>query len=183
MIWRRTTTGRSALISQLPATEVERRLRLLYRPYHQALKELINQKRSRFGYCILLCGHSMPSFGRMGDTRADIVPGSQGRTSASRDVINSADIVAAAHGYSVAHDAPYKGGFSTQFYGRPNDSVHALQIELARRIYMDEPSLRKREPQFNNCRLFCRSLVRHLAALPAHNLAKTQRYQYPLSAE
>ncbi len=170
VIWRRTTTGRSALVSTLPASEVERRLALLYRPYHQAVQRLIDQKKARFGYCILLCGHSMPSYGRLGDARADIVPGSQGGTSSALELLTVADQVSADHGYCVAHDAPYKGGYSTQTYGRPSEAVHALQIELARRIYMNETTLAQRPVEFRTCRLFCRALVEALGKIPAQAL-------------
>ena len=44
-------------------------------------------------------------------------------------------------GYRVARNAPYAGGYTTEFYGRPGAGVHVLQIELNRSLYLDEATL------------------------------------------
>jgi N-formylglutamate amidohydrolase len=44
-------------------------------------------------------------------------------------------------GYRVARNAPYAGGYTTEFYGRPGEGVHALQIEINRSVYLDESTL------------------------------------------
>ena len=41
-------------------------------------------------------------------------------------------------GYQVRRNDPYAGGYITRHYGRPREGVHALQIEIARELYMDE---------------------------------------------
>jgi N-formylglutamate amidohydrolase len=46
-------------------------------------------------------------------------------------------------GYDVRRNDPYAGGYVTRHYGRPRENVHALQIEIARRLYMDEATLQK----------------------------------------
>ena len=55
------------------------------------------------------------------------------------------------------------GGFTTQHYGRPAERIHAVQVELARRLYLDETSLRPL-PTFESVRHWCRGLVARLAA-------------------
>ena len=47
---------------------------------------------------------------------------------------------AAASGFSHVRDGRFQGGFITRRYGRPADHVHALQLEIAQRVYMDEAS-------------------------------------------
>lgn len=179
LIWRTTTEGRSALAGPLSRAELERRLDLYYRPYHAALRRLLDARVASFGYAILLCAHSMPGRGRDGhqDTgreRADVVPGSRGRTSASAAVIDTLDRAAREAGFSIAHDQPYRGGFSTGHYGRPDQSVHAVQIELNRRLYMSERTLEKKPQAFAQLRVFCRDLVARLSqvrprlAAPSH---------------
>ncbi len=170
LIWRTTTEDAPALFRPIPRAELDRRLRLIHRPYHATLAALLAAKRERFGYAILLCGHSMPSRGRAGHVdpgrdRADVVPGSRGRTSAARDVIEQPDVLARERGWSVAHDDPYKGGFTTVNYGRPREHTHALQVELARRLYMDEQTLAKKQNDFEDTRAFCRALVARLGRL------------------
>ena len=70
--------------------------------------------------------------------RADVVPGTRGRRSAGGRFIDATEACAVDHGWSVRHDDPYAGGFTTQHYGRPADRVHVLQVELARRLYLNE---------------------------------------------
>ncbi len=165
VVWRKSTEGRPAIASPLTTQEVERRLSAVYRPYHQALYELVQEKRSKFGYAILLCGHSMPSFGRLGERRADVVPGSRGRTTAGPAVIQVVEKVAHRANYAVAHDTPYRGGFTTGHYGSPSHGIHAIQIELARRLYMNEVTLARTHEPFEKCQAFCSALVRELSEL------------------
>lgn len=172
VVWRKTTENRPAIVAPLPGTEIERRLDLVYRPYHAALSRLIQDKLSRFGAVVLICGHSMPSFGRLGERRADVVPGSQGKSTAGARVIRACDLAAAEAGYDVAHDMPYRGGFTTTHYGSPKAGVHALQIELARRLYMEERTLIRDTGKFQLCRNFCASLVAKMAELSPDELRK-----------
>lgn len=170
LVWRLTSDGAAAIPGPLPRAEVDRRLELVYRPYHRALAELLEQKRARFGYAIVLAAHSMPSTGRAGhgdpdEVRADVVPGTRGRTSAAAPFIDAVDAHARAAGLSVAHDTPYRGGYTTAHYGRPDLGVHVVQVELARRLYMDEATLR-RSARFEETRRFCAGLVAALAAVP-----------------
>ncbi len=165
VVWRKTTDGRPALSAPLSSQEIERRLNLIYRPYHLALYDLIQEKRKKFGFVVILCGHSMPSFGRLGERRADLVPGSRGRTTAHPSVLDCCDRVAAQARYDVAHDSPYRGGFTTGHYGLPASNIHALQLELARRIYMDESTLCSISERFDACKVFCTELVTELGKL------------------
>jgi N-formylglutamate amidohydrolase len=181
LVWRLTTDGDPILTAPIPRAELERRLATVYRPYHGALQALLQRKIQRFGYVVLLCAHSMPSQPRLAHARgaapygpparpvahlvprADLVPGTQGRTSAAEAVIDRVDAHARAAGFSVRHDDPYRGGFSTTFYGRPAQGVHAIQIEIARRLYMDETSLRIDAQGFRAVREFGRTLAARLA--------------------
>jgi N-formylglutamate amidohydrolase len=177
LIWRTTTEGRSALLGPLPRSEVERRLDTYYRPYHAAIRRLLEARVASFGYAILLCAHSMPSRGRdghqdLGRERADVVPGSRGRTSAAPAVIDTVDRVAREGGFSVAHDQPYRGGFSTAHYGRPDQGIHAIQVELNRKLYMNELSLEKKPREFEALSAFCRRLARELAAVDPRVLGR-----------
>jgi N-formylglutamate amidohydrolase len=170
LIWRATTENQPALHAPVSRRELERRLDLVYRPYHRALAALIEAKRRRFGHAVVLCAHSMPSLGRVGHSdagreRADIVPGSRGRTSAAPNVIDAVDGLAKDLGWTVAHDDPYRGGYSTAYYGRPGERIHAVQVEIARRLYMNERTLAKSPSSFNEVSAFCDRLVARLGAL------------------
>jgi len=170
LIWRDTTEGQRALYQPLSREELERRLVSFYRPYHQCLAELLAAKRAKFGFVVLLAGHSMPSRGRPGhaDTgrdRADVVPGSRGRTTAAAAVIELPERIARPRGWTVIHDDPYRGGYTTAFYGRPERQQHALQVELSRRLYMNEATLEKKLDGFEETREFCTGLVAAIGSL------------------
>jgi N-formylglutamate amidohydrolase len=99
---------------------------------------------------------------RVPRTRADVVPGTRGRRSAHSRLIDAVEEHAVERGWTVRHDDPYAGGFTTQHYGRPGDGCHAVQVELARRLYLDEATLRP-SAGFATVRQWCRGLVGKLA--------------------
>lgn len=170
VVWRLGTEGELCLRRPLEPEAFQARLDALHRPYHETLRRLIAERVRTHGHAIVLAAHSMPSVGRVGhgDTgvpRADVVPGTQGRTSAAPAFIDAVDAVAARHGLGVRHDDPYRGGFTTRHYGRPAERVHVVQVELARRLYMDETTLERRSPGFEATAKFCADLVAVLAAI------------------
>jgi N-formylglutamate amidohydrolase len=169
IVWRLTSDGAKVLDRPLPRAELERRLDTLYRPYHRTIAETLLAKRAKFGFAVMLAAHSMPSIGRAahGDPnakRADVVPGTRGRTSAAKAFIDAVEGHAQKARYTVSHDDPYQGGFTTQTYGRPADGIHVVQVELARRLYMDEATLAK-NAAFSQVRGFCGDLVTLLGRL------------------
>jgi len=179
LVWRTTSDGEPALGRRLTREELDERLDLVWRPYHRELASIVESKRARFGVAVVLAAHSMPSAqrgtarghgrGDRGDAlehRADVVPGTRGRRSAAGCFIDAVEAHAHANGWTVRHDDPYAGGFTTQHYGRPAERVHAVQVELARRLYLDEATLRPL-PSFDGVRAWCRGLVAALGRLGA----------------
>jgi N-formylglutamate amidohydrolase len=176
VVWRTTTDGEPMLPRRLSQAELTRRLERFYDPYHDALERIIERKRRRFGFAVVVAGHSMPSSGRRGHVdvghgRADVVPGTRGRTTAAGALIERVDEVAAGHGLSVAHDDPYRGGYSTIRWGRPAERVHALQIELARRLYLEDDELALEPAGLASTRRFVTDLLRSLGAWSGAGLA------------
>jgi N-formylglutamate deformylase len=169
VIWRLSGDGARVFAKPLRRAELERRLTAYHRPYHAELRRILAHKMDRFGVAVLLAAHSMPSHARwasgaVGPSRADVVPGTRGRTTADARFIDGVESLAAANGWSVRHDDPYRGGFTTTHYGRPRDGVHAVQVELARRLYMDEEKLAL-HTQSVDVRAWCRGLVAKLGEL------------------
>lgn len=170
VVWRLTTENEPALFAPLTRGELERRLATVHTPYHATLRALCDETRERFGRAVLFCAHSMPSSGRrghvdVGDGRADVVPGTRGRTTAGAAFIDLVDEVCAEHAYSVKHDDPYRGGYATTHYGRPAEGVHAIQIELARRVYMQEDTLLLDPEGAGRAKRLWRALVTRAAKL------------------
>ena len=170
VVWRVTTEGVPALRKPLDYAGLQRRLSSFHAPYHNKLQEELNTMRERFGFAMLLAGHSMPSSGRRahrdpGNRRADVVPGTLGGTSADRRLIDLVDSHFRSAGLSVRHDDPYRGGWTTAHYGRPAEGVHVVQIELNRALYMHESNCEPKHGDFERLQLLLRELVQKVATL------------------
>jgi N-formylglutamate amidohydrolase len=129
-------SGEAIYDHKLRFAEAEARIRLCWEPYHQALRELLDRTRANFGRCLLVDCHSMPSM--TGGATPDIVLGDAHGTSCAGIITRQTEEFLRLRGYSLRRNDPYAGGFVTRHYGRPRDQVHGLQIEIARRLYMDE---------------------------------------------
>ena len=167
VVWRETAEGQPSLRRPLTRVEFEDRLARYYRPYHRALEAEILQLREAFGCVVLLAAHSMPSRDRGSvygqEQRADVVPGTRGRTTASEEIIHAVDLHFRSAGLRVVHDDPYRGGATTTRWGRPAENLHAVQIELNRALYMDEASGRRRGDAFRWLAQLCETLVTRIA--------------------
>lgn len=140
--------GQEIYARKLTFEEAEARIETVYRPYHDALAGLLNEARQAFGYAILVDVHSMPSAaavvdGPRGRRACDFVLGDRFGAACSPQVAGLVEAELAAMGYAVNRNAPYAGGFITESYGRPQQGVHALQIEINRALYLDERDLRR----------------------------------------
>jgi N-formylglutamate amidohydrolase len=141
-VWEVTTTGAPALARPLTLEEWQAR-RSIHTGYHGAIADALARARARFGFAILVDGHSMPSVGRQGHTdpgnpRADIVPGDRNGSSCAPALSSLVGQHFRDHGLSVAFNDPYRGGFITANHGRPAEGLHAIQIEMRRDLYMTE---------------------------------------------
>lgn len=159
---------------KLALTEALQRIRTYYYPYHAALAELVETTRRRFGYCLLLDCHSMPSSGGpmeadAGNPRIDFILGDCHGTACAAAVTETAARVLREAGFRVGRNKPYSGGFVTRHYGRPEEGLHALQIEINRALYMDEAAIRRR-PGLKRLAALMPELVQALGALPRREL-------------
>ncbi len=140
------TNGEEVYAGKLVFEEVRQRIQTHYFPYHEALKALVDSTRDRFGGCLLIDCHSMPSVGGPMDSdpglkRVDMVLGDRFSTSCAPSVTDFVERTLEKMGYTVRRNLPYAGGFTTAHYGRPREGLHALQIELNRGLYMDEDAV------------------------------------------
>ncbi|SMF51498.1 N-formylglutamate amidohydrolase [Tistlia consotensis] len=153
------------------------RIQDCYWPYHASLRELVEQTRAQFGYCLLLDCHSMPSSGGplerdAGGLRFDIVLGDCHGTACGSAISEAAARFLARHGYRVSRNKPYSGGFVTRHYGRPEEGLHALQIEINRALYMDEERI-ARGPGLKTLAADMAALLEHLGETARETLARS----------
>ena len=120
------------------------RIEALYRPYHRGLTMLVDRARRQFGLAVLIDCHSMPS--NAADVGGvDIVLGDRYGASAAAAVIGVLETSLRNAGYRIRRNKPFAGGFITEHFGAPDKGVHAVQIEIARALYLDERSLVRNE--------------------------------------
>ena len=139
-------SGEEIYVNKLLFAEAQQRIELLYRPYHRALRGLVEQTEALFGGCLLVDCHSMPSGGDSACERsgADIVLGDCHGASCAPQFVEAARRFLVERGFAVAINAPYAGGFTTGHYGHPSAQRHALQIEVKRSLYMNERDYRRK---------------------------------------
>jgi N-formylglutamate deformylase len=134
-------SGEAIYRDKLQFADAERRVRTCWRPFHDALAALIAETQAAFGTCLLIDCHSMPTHGhatRNGAKPADFVLGDAHGTACNPATTLLVETLLADQGFSVRRNDPYAGGYITRHYGRPREGVQALQIEVARDLYMDE---------------------------------------------
>ena len=137
------SSGREIYGHKLRFAEAAERINTYYRPYHTALRRLIEETRQQFGYCVLIDCHSMPSVGGpmdpdAGHGRAHFILGDGFGSACEGTIADAVEAVLQRQGHRVARNRPFAGGYTTRHYGRPAEGVHALQIEINRALYMDE---------------------------------------------
>ncbi|HEX2660947.1 MAG TPA: N-formylglutamate amidohydrolase [Polyangia bacterium] len=162
-IWAVTTNGTPALARPLALAEWQAR-QAVHAAYHGAIADALALAKQRFGFAVLLDGHSMPGVGRAGHKdpgrhRADIVPGDRDGTSCSPSLSSLVKSHFETRGFQVAFNEPYKGGFITAHHGRPHENIHAIQIELRRDLYMDEAAFAPKDAGFARLQTALRELL------------------------
>ena len=123
------------------AAQVAARLAKYWQPYHRQLATEIARLKALHGYCILLDGHSIvsvaPRFfaGRLPGLNLGTADGKSCAPPLARTVF---EVLSHAEGLAAVHNGRFKGGYITRHYGRPDNDVHALQLEMAQCCYLDE---------------------------------------------
>lgn len=151
LVWRTLSDGRPIYARRLSVAEMTHRIENYLRPYHRALRGLIDEAHARHGVVYHVNCHSMQSVGgRMsqdgeGARRADIVLGDRDGSSCSAQFTELVRETFADAGYEVRVNDPYKGVELVRAFSAPQAGRHSLQIEINRALYMDERTLAKNQ--------------------------------------
>ena len=135
--------GRAIYHGKIDLAEAQARITRFWRPYHAALRHLIAQSHETFGEAILIDCHSMPheaieAHARPGQPKPEVVLGDRFGAAAGNDVMDRVEAAFVGAGLRVVRNAPFAGAYITQAYGRPQQSQHVVQVEIDRRLYLDD---------------------------------------------
>jgi formiminoglutamase len=125
------------------AEEIARRRAQAFDPYHRVLSEEIERLRARHPRIVLYDCHSIRSvIPRLFDGELPHFNiGTNGGASCDPALQSAVVEACAATPFSFVVNGRFKGGWITRHYGQPGRGVHAVQMELACRGYMDEPAV------------------------------------------
>ncbi len=121
--------------------EVEARRQSYHAPYHAALEKELERVRVRHGVAILFDCHSIRShipFLFEGELPVFNTGTNNGATCHAAIEKAVHETAGDAVGFSSVLNGRFKGGWTTRHYGRPSEGLHAIQMEIAQRAYMDE---------------------------------------------
>ena len=146
LLWRTLDDGRAIYARKLTVVEVQRRIDHFHVPYHRTLQQLLDASHARFGAVYHFNCHSMNAVsGAMGEggagrARADFVLGDRDGTSCDPALTEFVRATLAARGYDVRVNDPFKGVELVRAFSNPQQQRHSLQLEINKRLYMDESS-------------------------------------------
>ena len=147
LIWRCTDDGVPLYSRKLTVDEVQTRIARCWRPFHAAVAQAIEDAHARHGFSIHIDCHSMPAIAGQYSTdypglvHADFVIGDRDGTTASPALSRKVCAYLESLGYDVSYNHPYKGVELVRRYGDPAHDRHSIQIEVNRKLYMDEATL------------------------------------------
>jgi N-formylglutamate deformylase len=148
--------------------EIERRLATYYWPYYHQITTLINELQKEHEHVLFWDAHSIRSM--VPTIRKDKFPalilGNNDETTAASQLIKAALQSLQQSNHEVTHNTPFKGGHLTRYFGKPDQNVHALQLEMIKSLYMTEDELYYSEEKANEIQkilqLTFRALIQEL---------------------
>jgi len=147
LIWKLTDEGLPIYDRPLTVAEVRQRIDQCWRPYHAAVAQAIDEAHARHGYSLHINCHSMPAIAGShatdfpGLAHADFVIGDRDGSTADPALSQRLCAHLRACGYSVDYNHPYKGVELVRRHGNPAANRHSIQVEINRKLYMDEATL------------------------------------------
>jgi N-formylglutamate deformylase len=171
LIWKFTDAGVPIYERALSVDELLARIERCWKPYHAAVAKAIDAAHARHGYSIHINCHSMPAVAAShatlhpGLVHADFVIGDRDGSTADTRLSQRICAFLRERGYSVDYNHPYKGVELVRRYGNPADNRHSIQIEINRKLYMDEQTLELDQAGYLRLTKDLQALVEDLLAL------------------
>jgi N-formylglutamate deformylase len=123
--------------------EIERRLETYFDPYHQKVDEIINGLKNEFEEVLFWDAHSIRREVKTirPEPFPDFILGNNDGKTADNKFIETALRSLRSGDWQINHNDPFRGGYLTRSKGRPENGVHALQLEMSKDLYMSNNEL------------------------------------------
>jgi N-formylglutamate deformylase len=139
----KTFSGDDIYASGAPTSDdIADRVASYWQPYHDCIWQTLDALCADHGFAVIWDAHSIASeVPRLfeGELPALNV-GTYGGRSCAPEIESAVFEIAANSPYSAVLNGRFQGGFITRHYGDVANRVHAVQLEIAQRAYMDEVS-------------------------------------------
>lgn len=137
-----TFDGESIYIDNEPdAMQIAHRREQFWHPYHDCLRKELDRLQARHGRVVLWDAHSIhsevPAFFD-GELPVLNIGTNSGRSCSNALSDALVAVAKQSRAFSSVLNGRFTGGYITRSYGHPDDGIHAVQLELAQRSYMDE---------------------------------------------
>jgi N-formylglutamate deformylase len=183
LIWRVLDSGEAIYSRKLAVDEVKQRIVRFHQPYQRAVKDALDAVHDHWGAVWHLNVHSMPAVsGRIseegpGKARADFVLGDRDGTTCEPEFTMMVAEALRAMGYQVKVNDPYKGVELVRAFSDPKAGRHSLQVEVNRKLYMDERT-RAKSAGFAELQRNLDALVAQVSAYAAERGAQAGHHHH-----
>ncbi|MEO9966327.1 MAG: N-formylglutamate amidohydrolase [Reichenbachiella sp.] len=123
--------------------EINRRIGSYYYPYYDRIRLELTRLQKKFKHVLFFDAHSIRQYvpGIRKEKFPDLILGDADQKSADTKLIQATLEVLENTPYTCNHNHPFKGGNLTRTFGQPEKNIHALQLEMAKTVYMSDDEL------------------------------------------
>lgn len=143
------------------AQELQYRIDHIHTPYYSKIDEVLAQMQQKFPVVMLYDGHSI--IGHVPSIQAepflDYMPANRSGLTCPNAFIEKAEEIIKKHGKSCVSNGPFQGGNITRSFHNADKQILSFQMEISQRIYMDESSGEKCEPNWSETVAILREIV------------------------
>ena len=147
--------------SKLPNFYISKMLEKYYDPFHKKLSERINYLKLKFGVVYLIDIHSTPTLSNDKKKFPDVIIGDNFGKSSEENFKNNLITYFNNLNLRLSINSPYSGGYITRKYGKKENNINVIQIEISKNYYMDEKTFELKK-NLNNIKNIFKSIVEKL---------------------
>jgi len=147
--------------------QIDARAERYHQPYYNKISKILNELQQKFGVAMLYDGHSI-----LGQVEAiqsepfvDYMPANRSGLTCPNVFIAKAQQIIAQHGATCIANGPFQGGNITRHFHDADKSIFSFQMEISQRIYMNEQTGEKQQPNWSHTVVILREIIENFASM------------------